>query len=117
MEDCRTDEDWKCIPTLVKHGASIGTGSTILAGVTIGENAIVGAGSVVTKDVPKNSIVTGVPAVLSPQPEMWRSGADDNLTETIPFLDLESAVSQLFRRKFEKPLDRVLESSALCAWA
>jgi acetyltransferase-like isoleucine patch superfamily enzyme len=58
----QTDEDWKCIPTLVKRGASIGTSVTILCGVTIGENAIIGAGSVVTKDVPPNTIVTGVPA-------------------------------------------------------
>ena len=58
----QTDEDWECITTLVKRGASIGTSATILCGVTIGENAIVGAGSVVTKDVPPNSIVTGVPA-------------------------------------------------------
>jgi acetyltransferase-like isoleucine patch superfamily enzyme len=58
----QTEDDWKVIPTLVKRGASIGTSSTILCGVTIGENAIVGAGSVVTKDVPPNSIVVGVPA-------------------------------------------------------
>jgi acetyltransferase-like isoleucine patch superfamily enzyme len=55
-------QDWACIPTLVKRGASIGTSATILCGVTIGENAIVGAGSVVTKDVPANTIVTGAPA-------------------------------------------------------
>lgn len=58
----QTEDDWKVIPTLVKRGASIGTSSTILCGITIGENAIVGAGSVVTKDVPPNSIVVGVPA-------------------------------------------------------
>ncbi len=58
----QTEKDWKVIPTLVKKGASIGTSSTILCGVTIGENAIVGAGSVVTKDVPPNVIVAGVPA-------------------------------------------------------
>ncbi|PJA29137.1 MAG: N-acetyltransferase [candidate division Zixibacteria bacterium CG_4_9_14_3_um_filter_46_8] len=58
----QTEADWKVVPTLVKQGASIGTGSTILCGVTIGENAIVGAGSVVTRDVPDNSIVAGVPA-------------------------------------------------------
>jgi len=57
-----TDNDWNVIPTLVKRGASIGTGSTILCGITIGENSLVGAGSVVTKDVPDNSIVAGVPA-------------------------------------------------------
>lgn len=60
----QTDEDWECSPTLVKRGASIGTSATILCGVTIGENAIVGAGSVVTKDVPANAIVTGVPASM-----------------------------------------------------
>src|SRR5262249_25133723 len=58
----QTEEDWKCIPTLVKRGASIGTSATILCGVTIGENAIVRAGSVVTKDVPANHVVVGVPA-------------------------------------------------------
>jgi acetyltransferase-like isoleucine patch superfamily enzyme len=55
-------EDWVCVPTLVKRGASIGTSATILCGITIGENAIVGAGSVVTKDVPANAVVAGVPA-------------------------------------------------------
>jgi acetyltransferase-like isoleucine patch superfamily enzyme len=58
----QTEADWKVVPTLVKKGASIGTSSTILCGITIGENAIVGAGSVVTKDVPANTIVAGVPA-------------------------------------------------------
>lgn len=58
----QTEADWSVIPTVVKKGASIGTGSTILCGLTIGENAIVGAGSVVTKDVPANAVVAGVPA-------------------------------------------------------
>ncbi len=58
----QTAQDWQCIPTLVKRGASIGTSATILCGITIGENAIIGAGSVVTKDVPANTIVSGVPA-------------------------------------------------------
>jgi acetyltransferase-like isoleucine patch superfamily enzyme len=58
----QTEADWKVVATLVKRAASIGTSSTILCGVTIGENAIVGAGSVVTKDVPPNAIVAGVPA-------------------------------------------------------
>jgi acetyltransferase-like isoleucine patch superfamily enzyme len=58
----QTGEDWNVEATIVKYGASIGSGATILSKVTIGENAIVGAGSVVTKDVPANSIVAGNPA-------------------------------------------------------
>lgn len=58
----QTEADWNVEKTLVKRGASIGSGSTILSKVTIGENAIVGAGSVVTRDVPPNSIVYGNPA-------------------------------------------------------
>jgi UDP-2-acetamido-3-amino-2,3-dideoxy-glucuronate N-acetyltransferase len=58
----QTEADWKVEKTLVKKGASIGSGATILAKVTIGEKAIIGAGSVVTKDVPPNTIVAGNPA-------------------------------------------------------
>ena len=58
----QTGADWTCVPTTVKRGASIGSGVTILCGVTIGERAIVGAGSVVTKDVPAGTIVAGNPA-------------------------------------------------------
>ena len=58
----QTESDWKVVETVIKKGASIGSSSTILCGITVGENAIVGAGSVVTKDVPSNSIVAGVPA-------------------------------------------------------
>ncbi len=57
-----TSADWTCEDTRVKRGASIGSGSTILCGITIGERAIVGAGSVVTKDVPPDSVVAGNPA-------------------------------------------------------
>jgi UDP-2-acetamido-3-amino-2,3-dideoxy-glucuronate N-acetyltransferase len=60
--ELQSEADWKVEKTLVRQGASIGSGSTILASVTIGENAIVGAGSVVTKDVAPNSIVAGNPA-------------------------------------------------------
>jgi len=58
----QSEADWKVEPTRVKRGASIGSGSTILSKVVIGENAIVGAGSVVTRDVPANAIVAGNPA-------------------------------------------------------
>src|SRR5437667_6810546 len=67
----QTGKDWAVEPTLVKKGASIGSGATILANVTIGENALIGAGSVVTRDVPANAIVAGYPARL------LRSVADD----------------------------------------
>ena len=60
----QTAEDWEVVPTYVKKGASIGSGATVMAGITIGERAIVGAGSVVTKDVLEGSIVAGNPAVV-----------------------------------------------------
>jgi acetyltransferase-like isoleucine patch superfamily enzyme len=62
--ELKRDEDWVVIPTRVRRRASVGTGSTILCGITIGENAIVGAGSVVTHDVADNTIVVGNPARL-----------------------------------------------------
>jgi acetyltransferase-like isoleucine patch superfamily enzyme len=58
----QTETDWVCVPTLIKRGASIGSNATILCGVTIGEEAIVGAGSVVTHDVPPRTVVAGNPA-------------------------------------------------------
>jgi acetyltransferase-like isoleucine patch superfamily enzyme len=58
----QTEKDWEVVPTLIKKGASIGSNATILCGLTIGEGAIVGAGSVVLADVPDNTIVAGNPA-------------------------------------------------------
>jgi acetyltransferase-like isoleucine patch superfamily enzyme len=58
----QTEADWHVVETRIKKGASIGSSATILCGVTIGENAIIGAGAVVTKDVPPNSVAAGVPA-------------------------------------------------------
>ena len=68
----QTEKDWKVEPTLVKKGASIGSGATILSNLVIGENALIGAGSVVTNDVPDNAIVAGNPAkvlrLMAPEP-------------------------------------------------
>ncbi len=60
----QTEADWKVEPTIIKKGASIGSGATIMCNITIGENAIIGAGSMVTKDVPPNTIVAGNPAKI-----------------------------------------------------
>lgn len=60
----QTDENWEVVPTVVKSGASIGSGSTIMCGITIGENAIIGAGSIVLHDVEPGTIVAGNPAKL-----------------------------------------------------
>ena len=73
----QTGADWSVAPTLVKRRASIGTSSTIVCGVTIGENAIVGAGSVVTRDVPPNTIVAGNPARVLRRIEMLASSEQD----------------------------------------
>ena len=58
----QTEADWTCIPTLVKRGASIGSGAVLLCGITVGENALIGAGSVVIRDVPPGATVAGNPA-------------------------------------------------------
>src|SRR5512134_2942061 len=60
--ELQSEADWQCMPTLVQRGASIGSNATILCGITIGEEAIVGAGAVVTRDVPRGTIVAGNPA-------------------------------------------------------
>ena len=63
----QTEADWECVRTLVKRGASIGSGAILLCGLTVGENALIGAGSVVTRDVPPNAVVAGNPArMLNP---------------------------------------------------
>jgi len=66
----QTEADWVCTPTLIKKRASIGSNATILCGVTIGEGAMVGAGSVVTHDVPPGAVVAGVPARIIRAPKL-----------------------------------------------
>ena len=58
----QTEADWQCVPTRIRRGASIGSGATLLGGITVGERAVIGAGSVVTHDVPADAIVAGNPA-------------------------------------------------------
>jgi UDP-2-acetamido-3-amino-2,3-dideoxy-glucuronate N-acetyltransferase len=72
----QTDEDWVCVPTLVKKGASIGSSATLLCGITVGENAVIGAGSIVTKDVPANTIVAGNPARILRKISQQKKGRD-----------------------------------------
>src|SRR5256885_755614 len=89
----QTEKDWRVETTLVKRGASIGSGATILSKVVIGEKAIVGAGSVVTKDVPPNVIAAGNPAkVLRAIP---RQDNRSNRNGHIPFLDLVTPHQEL----------------------
>jgi dTDP-4-amino-4,6-dideoxygalactose transaminase/acetyltransferase-like isoleucine patch superfamily enzyme len=107
----QTEEDWKCVPTLVKRGASIGTSATVLCGVTIGEGATVGAGSVVTKDVPANAIVAGAPARIlrhTNPPSAAIPGVEKQ--PVIPFLDLK-AQYRTIKSEIQEALNTVLESS------
>jgi acetyltransferase-like isoleucine patch superfamily enzyme len=79
----QSEQDWKVEPTLVRRGASIGSGATILSNLTIGENAMVGAGSVVTRDVPANSIVAGNPArILRYLSELQRCNHDTPISHS-----------------------------------
>jgi dTDP-4-amino-4,6-dideoxygalactose transaminase/acetyltransferase-like isoleucine patch superfamily enzyme len=104
----QTDDDWHCVPTLVKRGASIGTSATIMCGVTIGENAIVGAGSVVTDDVPPNTIVAGVPARVRRRVD---AAADVVPAGPVPFVDLKGQY-QAIRPEILEALNRVLDGGA-----
>lgn len=90
--ELQTERDWRVEPTVIKKGASIGSGSTILPNVCIGENAIVGAGSVVTRDVPPDTIVAGNPAKVLRSVNRQGSAVE---TGPIPFLDLVTPHVQL----------------------
>jgi acetyltransferase-like isoleucine patch superfamily enzyme len=75
----QTEADWKVERTVIREGASIGSGATILANISIGENVIVGAGSVVTKDIPPNSIVAGNPARILRSTDEAKQGENEQL--------------------------------------
>ena len=62
--EMQNESDWKVVETFIKKGASVGSSATILCGITVGENSIIGAGAVVTKDVPPNTVAAGVPAKI-----------------------------------------------------
>jgi dTDP-4-amino-4,6-dideoxygalactose transaminase/acetyltransferase-like isoleucine patch superfamily enzyme len=111
----QTEADWACVPTLVKKGASIGTSTTVLCGVTIGENAIVGAGSVVTKDVAANTVVAGVPArfirnIEKAQVPGQASQAGQG-PKTVPFMDLKAQYRSI-KSEIAPAIDKILESCA-----
>jgi acetyltransferase-like isoleucine patch superfamily enzyme len=100
--ELQTEADWKVERTVVKKGASIGSGATILSNLSIGENAIVGAGSVVTKDVPANAIVAGSPAKVLRFIEQTQKTEDNSavpfLDLVAPHLELERELVDVFRR-------------------
>ena len=62
--EMQNESDWKVVETFIRKGASVGSSATILCGITVGENSIIGAGAVVTKDVPPNTVAAGVPAKI-----------------------------------------------------
>jgi dTDP-4-amino-4,6-dideoxygalactose transaminase/acetyltransferase-like isoleucine patch superfamily enzyme len=99
--DLQTEADWKVERTVIKKGASIGSGATILPNTCVGENAIVGAGSVVTKDVPRNAIVAGNPArvlrYIEPVENISEPDAVPFLDLVTPHLELESELTGVFR--------------------
>jgi dTDP-4-amino-4,6-dideoxygalactose transaminase/acetyltransferase-like isoleucine patch superfamily enzyme len=98
----QTEADWKVERTVIKKGASIGSGARILPNTTVGENAIVGAGSVVTKDVPRNAIVAGNPArvlrFIEPAESFMESEAVPFLDLVAPHLELENELVGIFRK-------------------
>jgi dTDP-4-amino-4,6-dideoxygalactose transaminase/acetyltransferase-like isoleucine patch superfamily enzyme len=108
----QTEADWECVPTLVKRGASVGTSATILCGVTIGEQAIVGAGSVVTKDVPAHAVVAGVPAQVIRRLErrdVLQNGQEGRVS--VPLVDLK-AQYETIKVEIHEAINRVLDSSS-----
>jgi dTDP-4-amino-4,6-dideoxygalactose transaminase/acetyltransferase-like isoleucine patch superfamily enzyme len=108
----QTEADWACVPTLVKRGASIGTSATILCGVTIGEQAIVGAGSVVTKDVPAHAVVAGVPAQVIRRLDGRNVIQDDHEGHVnVPLVDLK-AQYETIKEEIHEAINRVLDSSS-----
>jgi dTDP-4-amino-4,6-dideoxygalactose transaminase/acetyltransferase-like isoleucine patch superfamily enzyme len=108
------EEDWTCEPTVVRKGASIGSGATLLCGITIGEGAMVGAGSVVTRDVPAHAVVAGNPARIIPRkvqaPAAIPAPISVQTNQTVPFLDLKAQHAPL-RDEIVRAVEAVIESN------
>ena len=103
----QTQQDWSCVPTQVKKGASIGSSATILCGVTIGEHAMVGAGSVVTKDVPAHAVVVGNPARILKKSIVTRPRFE------VPLLDLRTHHKRL-QGEISAAIQAVMQANAFC---
>ena len=101
--ELQTEADWNVDRTVIRKGASIGSNATILCNIKIGENAIVGAGSVVTKDVPANAVVAGNPAKVM---RLLRDADEVKVSSSIPFLDLITP-----HRELEEELVEVFRDS------
>ena len=100
----QTEADWTCQTTVVKQGASIGSGATLLGGIVIGEKAIVGAGSVVTSGCPRGATVAGNPARIL-------SSSKQHYGKEVPFLDLKAQHAPL-RDQFDRAIAKVIDSGA-----
>ena len=104
--DLKSDDDWKVSKTLVKKGASIGANATVICGVTIGSYALIGAGSVITKDVPDHGLVYGVPATIKGW--MCNCGTKLNLSGS-PSDSPQKAECSICGRKYKKEKNKIEE--------
>lgn len=102
-----TDVDWNVVPTIVRRGASIGSGATILCGIEIGEGAVVGAGAVVTKTVPADAVVAGNPASII---RVKKNAAKDEKEEIVRFVDLPSQWNEI-KSEAEPVILRILSNA------
>jgi dTDP-4-amino-4,6-dideoxygalactose transaminase/acetyltransferase-like isoleucine patch superfamily enzyme len=103
----QTEADWQVVPTRVCRGASIGSGAVILCGVTIGERALVGAGAVVTRDVPANHVVAGTPARGVPSTPKVQAAASSSAPAPVPFVDIRQQNRSIWE-ELQEALDGVI---------